>query len=195
MYPLAVHQGYYHIKPDLTCLGKVLGAGLPMGVVGGRKDILMKAAPLSGSDVFDASNSKRSSAADVLFHSGTYNGHPLILTAGLATIGVLEKKFDYIVGQTDKLRAGLEEIFKEKGIPMQTVGVGTVFNILLTDVKIEKFRDIQTSDFATRKKIDYLLLMEGIYNKPTNRYSVSAVHDDNILDFTFEAYRKVMKKL
>ena len=188
-------QGYYHIKPDLTCLGKVLGAGLPMGVVGGRKDILMKAAPLSGSDVFDASNSKRSSAADVLFHSGTYNGHPLILTAGLATIGVLEKKFDYIVGQTDKLRAGLEEIFKEKGIPMQTVGVGTVFNILLTDVKIEKFRDIQTSDFATRKKIDYLLLMEGIYNKPTNRYSVSAVHDDNILDFTFEAYRKVMKKL
>ncbi len=188
-------QGYYHIKPDLTCLGKVLGAGLPMGVVGGRKDILMKAAPLSGSDVFDASNSKRSCAADVLFHSGTYNGHPLILTAGLATIGVLEKKFDYIVGQTDKLRAGLEEIFKEKGIPMQTVGVGTVFNILLTDVKIEKFRDIQTSDFETRKKIDYLLLMEGVYNKPTNRYSVSAVHDDNILDFTFEAYRKAMKKL
>ena len=70
-----------------------------------------------------------------------------------------------------------------------------VFNILLTDVKIEKFRDIQTSDFEMRKKIDYLLLMEGIYNKPTNRYSVSAVHDDNILDFTFEAYRKVMKKL
>ena len=45
-------QGYYHIKPDLTCLGKVIGAGLPMGVVGGRKEILMKAAPLTGSDVF-----------------------------------------------------------------------------------------------------------------------------------------------
>ena len=77
-------QGYYHIKPDLTCLGKVIGAGLPMGVVGGRKEILMKAAPLTGSDVFDVSNSHRSSAADVLFHSGTYNGHPLILKAGLS---------------------------------------------------------------------------------------------------------------
>lgn len=188
-------QGYYGIKPDLTCLGKVLGAGMPMGVVGGRKDIIMKAAPLSGSDVFDVSNSHRSSAADVLFHSGTYNGHPLILKAGLATIGVLEEKFDYIVDQTNKLRAGLEEIFKEKGIQMQTVGVGTVFNILLTDVKIEKFRDIQTSDFATRKKIDYLLLMEGIYNKPTNRYSVSVMHDDDVLDRTFDAYHKAMKKL
>ncbi|HIS48350.1 MAG TPA: aspartate aminotransferase family protein [Candidatus Scybalocola faecigallinarum] len=188
-------QGYYHIKPDLTCLGKVIGAGLPMGVVGGRKEILMKAAPLTGSDVFDVSNSHRSSAADVLFHSGTYNGHPLILKAGLATIKVLEEKFDYIEGQTNKLRNGLEAIFKEFGIPMQTVGLGTVFNILLTEHKIEKFRDIQTSDFEMRKKMDYMLLMEGIYNKPTNRYSVSAVHDDSILDFTFEAYRKVLARL
>ncbi len=188
-------QGYYHIKPDLTCLGKVIGAGLPMGVVGGRKEILMKAAPLTGSDVFDVSNSHRSSAADVLFHSGTYNGHPLILKAGLATIKVLEEKFDYIEGQTNKLRNRLEAIFKEFGIPMQTVGLGTVFNILLTEHKIEKFRDIQTSDFEMRKKMDYMLLMEGIYNKPTNRYSVSAVHDDSILDFTFEAYRKVLARL
>lgn len=188
-------QGYYNIKPDLTCMGKVLGAGFPMGVVGGKKEILMKAAPLTGSDIFDVSASHRSSARDVLFHSGTYNGHPLILRAGLATIEVLEKEFDNIERQTMKLRSELEKLFAEKGIPMQTVGLGTVFNILLTDVKIEKYRDIQTSDFATRKKLDYLLLMEGIYNKPTNRYSVSLAHDDAVIDFTLEAYKKAFKKL
>ena len=188
-------QGHYHIKPDLTALGKVLGAGFPMGIVGGKREILMMAAPLNGSDVFDVSSSGRSSAKDVLFHSGTYNGHPLILRAGLATIEVLEQEMDSIVEHTCALRKGLEELFRKKGMPMQTVGMGTVFNILLTEVPVLKYRDIQTSDFALRKKIDFALFKEGIYNKPTNRYSVSAAHDSKVIEFTLEAYRNVLKRI
>ncbi|MFU0831338.1 MAG: Glutamate-1-semialdehyde 2,1-aminomutase [Oscillospiraceae bacterium] len=188
-------QGYYGIKPDITAMGKVIGAGFPMGVVGGKRDILMQAAPLSNSDVFDISSSKRSKAKDVLFHSGTYNGHPLILKAGLATIELLEKKMDLILERTNQLRKGLEQCFADKGIQMQTVGLGTVFNILLTDHKIEKYRDIQTADLELRKKIDYALLSEGIYNKPTNRYSMSIAHDEQVIDYTLNAYQKVLNKI
>ena len=81
-------QGLYDVKPDLTCMGKVIGAGFPLGIVGGKKEIMATCAPIKGSDVFDASTSGRSSAKDVLFHSGTYNGHPFILNAGLAVIDV-----------------------------------------------------------------------------------------------------------
>jgi glutamate-1-semialdehyde 2,1-aminomutase len=188
-------QGYYGIKPDITAMGKVIGAGFPMGIVGGKQEIMMKTAPLSNSDVFDTSASKRSRAKDVLFHSGTYNGHPLILKAGLATIEVLEQEMDHIIDRTNQLREGLEQCFSSKGIEMQTVGLGTVFNILLTDHKIEKYRDIQTANMDLRKKIDYALLKEGIYNKPTNRYSMSIAHDNQIIDYTLDAYKKVLDEI
>ena len=115
-------QGYYGIKPDITALGKVIGAGMPLGIVGGKKEIMMVTAPIMGSDIFDSSTAGKTSAKDVLFHSGTYNGHPLILSAGLAVIETLEKEFDSIVAQTKKLTNGLKEVFDEKGIRIVTIG-------------------------------------------------------------------------
>ncbi len=189
-------QGIYGITPDLTAMGKAIGAGLPMGLVGGRTDIIMTAAPINGSDVFDSSTSKRSSAQDVLFHSGTYNGHPLILKAGLATIEVLEKEFDNIVKCTNMLKDGIKKLYAEKGIKVLTFGNGTMFNYCITDLdKIESYRDLQQSNFALRKKIDFALFKEGIYNKPTNRYSLSTYHDEAIVLKTLEAYKKVLDKV
>ncbi len=189
-------QGIYNIKPDLTALGKVIGAGMPLGVVGGRRDIIMTTAPLNGSDVFDSSTSKRSSAQDVLFHSGTYNGHPLILKAGLATIEVLEKEFENIVKCTEMLKNGISKVFAEKGIKVLMIGEGTVFNYCITDLpEIKCYRDVQKSDFALRKKIDFALLKEGIYNKPTNRYSLSVYHDEKVVQKTINAYKKVLDKI
>lgn len=189
-------QGYYGIQPDLTALGKVIGAGMPMGVVGGRKEILQLTAPLMGSDVFDPSVGKRSSAKDVLFHSGTYNGHPMILRAGLAVIGVLEQEFDKVTDRTNRLKAELQALFTEKGIPMLPVGLASVFNIAITDQEaIYNYRDMQKCDFKLRKKLDFALYQEGIYNKPNNRYSLSTAHDDQVIDFTLEAFRKALKKI
>lgn len=189
-------QGYYNIKPDLTALGKVLGAGMPMGVIGGKKEIMMKSAPLSGSDVFDLTSSKKSSAKDVLFHSGTYNGHPLILRAGLAVINVLEKELPKVIENTQVLKKGLRELYLEKGIPMITMGIGSMFNLVMTDLdSIETYRQMQKTNLALRKKIDFALFKEGIYNKPTNRYSLSTAHDQSVIDFTLEAYRRVLNRI
>ncbi|MGO4888505.1 aspartate aminotransferase family protein [Anaerobacillus sp. MEB173] len=189
-------QEFYQIKPDITALGKVIGGGFPIGIVGGKKDILMVSAPTTSSDVFDSSQSKKSSAKDVLFHSGTYNGHPMILAAGLATIEVLEKEIEHIFQITTILKGRLEKLFASKGIPMKAIGTGSIFSVVLTDEqKIQNYRDLQQTDLATRKKLDEQLLNEGIYVKPLNRYSMSTAHRIEEVEKTVAAYERVLNNM
>ena len=186
-------QQYYDVTPDLTALGKVIGAGFPVGIVGGRKDIMSMAAP-QGSDILDNSNTR--SAADILYHSGTYNGHPMILNAGLTTIGILEHEFDGLLKRTERLKNGIRDIYAAHGIHILTPGLGSMFNIAVTELSdIKTYRDLQKSDFALRKKLDYALLLEGIYNKPCNRYNMCTAHTDEVIDFTLEAYEKAFKRI
>jgi glutamate-1-semialdehyde 2,1-aminomutase len=189
-------QGFYQIKPDLTALGKVVGGGFPVGIVGGKKEIMMVSAPITDADVFDNSQSKQSKAQDVLFHSGTYNGHPTILAVGLTTIHVLEREMNQVLENTERLKSGIKQLFAEKGLAAQTIGLGSIFNLVITDEeKVSNYRDVQKANFALRKHIDYHLLNEGIYTKPLNRYSLSTVHGHKEIDATLEAYGKVLKKI
>src|SRR5690625_5196046 len=83
-------QSVYNVKPDITALGKVLGGGFPVGAVGGKKEIMMQSAANAKGDVF-AVGSDSKATTNVVFHSGTYNGHPIVLAAGLETIRLLEE--------------------------------------------------------------------------------------------------------
>ena len=187
-------QEYYHVKPDLTAMGKVIGAGFPVGIVGGRADIMEMAAP-QGSDILDNSNTK-ASATDVLYHSGTYNGHPMILNAGLATIQVLKEEFAPLLTRTETLKKGIQDIFASHGVKILTPGLGSMFNVVVTDLdEILTYRDLQKSDFAFRKKMDYALLLEGIYNKPCNRYNMSTADDDEVIAFTLQAFENAFKRM
>jgi len=189
-------QQVYGIKPDITALGKVVGGGFPFGIVGGKKEIMDISAPSAFSDVFDSSQSKHSNAQDVLFHSGTYNGHPTILAAGLETIAVLENEIASVFENTEKLKKGIVELFSAKNIRAQTIGIGSIFNVVITDLdEVKNYRDLQQSNFALRKEIDYHLLVEGIYMKPLNRYSLSTVHGEKEINRTLEAYETVLNKL
>ncbi len=188
-------QGLYNVKPDLTALGKVVGGGFPVGIVGGKEEIMMTSAPAASSDVFDSSQSRKSSAKDVLFHSGTYNGHPTVLAAGLATIKVLEQEMEKVLQRTEKLKAGLENLFAQRGIPMQAIGAGTIFNVVLTEKQVRNYRDLQQADFATRKELDFRLLAKGIYTKPLNRYNLSTVHGDKEINLTLEAFDTVLSQM
>src|SRR5690606_18636635 len=128
-------QGRYGVIPDLTALGKVLGGGFPVGAVGGRREIMDICAPSArSSDILSiGSQGKESTASDTLFHSGTYNGHPTVLAAGMATIEALRRPGVYaeVEKAAEALRAGMEEILKRNGVPGQTVGVGSIFNLVL----------------------------------------------------------------
>jgi glutamate-1-semialdehyde 2,1-aminomutase len=188
-------QSVYGVKPDLTALGKVLGGGFPVGAVGGKRELMEVSSPLGKKDLFemDAASKKQ----EVLFHSGTYNGHPSVLAAGMATIEVMEEdsNFRNIISNTNKLRRGLENVLRYYQIPHQTIGMGSIFNIVLSDEPIENYRDMQKANVGLRKELDYHLLTLGIYTKPLNRYSLSLAHGDAELQTTIDAYETALKRL
>ncbi|SET33296.1 glutamate-1-semialdehyde 2,1-aminomutase [Salinibacillus kushneri] len=188
-------QEVYGVKPDLTALGKVLGGGFPVGAVGGRKDVMMISAPNGGRDILSAGNKDK--GKDVLFHSGTYNGHPTVLAAGLATIEALEngQTIDQLFERTRFLRNQLEAVYKRQGIDMQTIGMGSIFNLVLTNEDVKNYRDLQKANMTLRKMIDKELLQKGIYTKPLNRYSMSTVHTDEDIAKTVELHEDALKNL
>ncbi|GAA0480411.1 hypothetical protein GCM10008986_01170 [Salinibacillus aidingensis] len=188
-------QTVYGVKPDLTALGKVLGGGFPVGAVGGREDIMMISAPHGGRDILSAGSKEK--GKDVLFHSGTYNGHPTVLAAGLATIEALEsdQTFEKLVERTQYLRHQLETVYKRHGVEMQTIGMGSIFNIVLINEPVKNYRDLQKGNTSFRKIIDQELLKKGVYTKPMNRYSMSTVHTEEDIARTAELHEEVLKKL
>src|SRR5699024_7474878 len=130
-------------------------------------------------------------------HSGTYNGHPIVLSAGLETIQLLEE--DNTMGQlfmqTNKLRKQLEELYASYDIPMQTIGMGSIFNIVLSSNPIRNYRDMWQADNKLREAIDRELLDLGVFLKPLNRYSMSTVHDNIDIRKTVDAHEKAIRRL
>ncbi|MDQ0256566.1 glutamate-1-semialdehyde 2,1-aminomutase [Evansella vedderi] len=186
-------QQLYNVVPDITTLGKVIGGGFPIGVVGGKEEIMKISQPKASGDVFDAGQGKHSSAKDILFHSGTYNGHPTILAAGLATIERLEKDFDRILSYTNTLKRNIEYLGKKANVPLKAIGLGTIFSVVCTkENSIRHYRDLQETNLGLRKQLDFHLLNEGIYTKPLNRYSISSAHGERELEKTVKAYERVL---
>lgn len=188
-------QAKYDVKPDLTALGKVLGGGFPIGAVGGKREIMELSSPYGKKDLFEMNG--KSKRREVLFHSGTYNGHPSILAAGMATIDVLQKEDHYqrILQTTDKLRRGIENVLTYYQIAGKTIGLGSIFNLVFTEKEIENYRDLQQANHSLRKELDYYLLTLGVYTKPLNRYSVSLAHGDREVQETIDAYEQAIKAM
>jgi glutamate-1-semialdehyde 2,1-aminomutase len=187
-------QEYYGIKPDLTALGKVLGGGFPVGAVGGKKQILELASP-TRSEV----------ANEIVFHSGTFNGNPISLLSGLRTIEFLQKDRNYeaLLITTENLRRGIEEISNQYGLPVQTVGVGTIFNIVFTEdnmpMKVLASSVVSAEKSARhrelRGKLDFYLMQHGVYSKPYNRFSICTAHDEAAIRHTLNAFEQSFAQL
>lgn len=191
-------QGRYGITPDLTALGKVLGGGFPVGAVGGRREIMELCSPARKGDILNIGPQHQGSASqEVLFHSGTYNGHPTILAAGLATIHYLKEPGVYrqVEEMAFRLRKGMEQILLQNGITGQTVGEGTIFNLIMSDEPIREIQDVLRSDLDLRHKLDSYLLGLGIYMKPGNRFSLSTAHTSNAIDETLEKFEGGVKRI
>jgi glutamate-1-semialdehyde 2,1-aminomutase len=179
-------QTYYDVEPDLTALGKVVGGGFPIGIVGGKCAIMELASPL---------RSKKKS--EVVFHSGTFNGNPVSIAAGLATIRYLKQSghFEQIVMHTNELRNGIDALARQYELPLQTMGMGTIFNVLATQEAVQHYRDLGANSNQLRLALDYLLMENGVYSKPLNRFSLSAAHGPAEIKATLEAFEKSMATL
>lgn len=176
-------QAYYGVQPDLTALGKILGGGLPIGAVGGRREILELTSPL------------RQGAT--VFHSGTFNGNPLSVSTGLATLGILQGPgvFDAVLAQTARLRERIEEIGRAAGFPVRTVGVGTVFDLFFTEGAVTDYRSRIAADRKRRMNLDFLLMEHGVFSKPLNRFSLSTAHTADIIERTEDAFEASFAEL
>jgi glutamate-1-semialdehyde 2,1-aminomutase len=140
----------YGIDPDLSCFGKIVGGGFPVGAFGGRADLM---------DLFD-----NSQQATGLFQSGTFSAHPVAMAAGLATLNELTPP---TIGHLNALGARLKDqlnaLFTDRAIAAQAVCTGSVFSIYFVDGKLETYRDLARADRALSHQVFLALLREGYF--------------------------------
>lgn len=143
-------QGYYGITPDLTCLGKVIGGGLPVGAFGGKREIMEMIAP-----------------AGPVYQAGTLSGNPLAMTAGYETLTRLnEQSYDYFIELGDILEKGFREAATKYNIPHTVNRAGSMIGFFLTNEDVINFDTAKTSDLELFAKYFRLMAEEGIYLPP-----------------------------
>jgi glutamate-1-semialdehyde 2,1-aminomutase len=175
-------QAVYGIFPDLTCLGKIIGGGLPVGAYGGRRDIMEHIAPQGP-----------------VYQAGTLSGNPLAMTAGIATLTQLIAPgfYDALDEKTERLAAGLQRASEKAGISVKLNRAGSMLGLFFTDTDVVNFKDAKTSDLNMFSAYYKGMLHEGIYLAPSQFEAlfVSAAHDQWHIDKTIRAAEKVMEGL
>jgi glutamate-1-semialdehyde 2,1-aminomutase len=175
-------QQLYKIKPDLTCLGKVIGGGLPVGAFGGRREIMEKLAPLGP-----------------IYQAGTLSGNPLAMTAGIETLKLLSKPGVYktLEKNAADLEKGLCAAAAEAGVSTTFNRVGSMFTCFFTDRKVKDFESAKTSDTTRFGKYFLSMLKNGVNLAPSQFEAafLSLAHTKADINKTIEAARKSLKGL
>ncbi|MGA9109030.1 MAG: glutamate-1-semialdehyde 2,1-aminomutase [Smithella sp.] len=176
-------QNVIGIKPDLTCLGKIIGGGMPVGAVGGKKEIMEKLAP----------------AGDI-YQAGTLSGNPLAMSAGLATLNIIKSKadsFSVLESKTKRLCLEMENLFSAKGIPVCVNRFGSMFTIFFQQGPVYDLNTAQKSDTAVFARFFHGMLKNGVWLAPSQFESVfvSFAHSHADISFTLDRCAAVLKKL
>jgi glutamate-1-semialdehyde 2,1-aminomutase len=170
-------QERYGVTPDLTCLGKIIGGGLPVGAYGGRREIMERVAP-SGS----------------IYQAGTLSGNPLAMAAGLVTLkAALEPEtYDRLEELGERWRSGMEAAASQGETPFTINGVGSMVSIFFAEGPVTDFASAARSDTEAFKDFFWHMLSRGVYLAPSQYEAgfISAAHTDEDLDKTFEAARE-----
>ncbi|RED64104.1 glutamate-1-semialdehyde 2,1-aminomutase [Cohnella lupini] len=174
-------QGLYGITPDLTCLGKVIGGGLPVGAYGGRREIMDKMAPVGP-----------------IYQAGTLSGNPLAMAAGYTTLKLMtEESYRLLERLSVRLHAGLERNAAETGIPMTINRVGSMVCPFFTDKHVINYDLAKTANTERFRTVFRRLLDNGVNIAPSpfEGWFVSIAHSVDDIDETIEAHRAAMLKL
>ncbi len=172
-------QTLYGISPDLTCLGKIIGGGLPVGAYGGRREIMEKVAPLGP-----------------IYQAGTLSGNPLAMTSGLATLKLLSKKSVYkTLDQTaKKLCLGLENLFAKKSVPARINRLGSMFTLFFTGDEVSDYPSAKKADTGRYARFFRGMLDNGVWLPPSQFEAcfVSLAHTAKDVEVTLEAAEKAL---
>lgn len=176
-------QAKYGIHPDMTCLGKIIGGGLPAAAYGGRKEIMNCIAP-------DGS----------VYQAGTLSGNPLAVTAGIATLREMMSIPDFndkVAAKVTKLLAGWQEAADEAGVPVQLHQSGSMFGLFFSDAPVVNYHDACAADAASFRVWFRAMLDQGIYLAPSPFETIfmSWAHSGADIEKTIEAGRIAMKQV
>jgi len=173
-------QELYRVRPDLTCLGKIIGGGLPVGAYGGSREIMSRVAPLG--DVYQA---------------GTLSGNPLAVTAGLTTLQLLTRPslYETLEDAASYLFTELGKLAKKHGVPAQVNRVGSMGTVFFTAQPVVDFASALTSDTKRFARVFCAMLERGVYLAPSQFEAafVSLAHTKDDLEKTLAAADEALK--
>jgi len=175
-------QGVYDITPDITCLGKIIGGGLPVGAYGGSRELMRNIAPTGP-----------------IYQAGTLSGNPLAMTAGLLTLRRLKNKTIYegLEQRTARLCEGLSKAAAEAGVKTVTNRVGSMWTSFFSNSAVTNWTTANKSNRELYGKFFHAMLDEGVYLAPSQFEAafVSTAHTDAIIDGTIQAARKALGEI
>ncbi len=174
---LAGAQGRYGVHPDLTCLGKIVGGGMPVGAYGGRSEIMDKLSPTGP-----------------VYQAGTLSGNPLAMAAGLATIEALhdEGVYERLEDAGKRLEAGWRVAAQEAGVPTYQTRVGSMLGLFFQSGPVTDYTSAARSDTQAYATFFHEMLKRGVYLAPSQFEAafISLAHTDALIDQTIEAARE-----
>jgi glutamate-1-semialdehyde 2,1-aminomutase len=174
-------QDYFGVTPDITCLGKVIGGGLPVGAYGGKLEIMQQIAP-----------------SGPIYQAGTLSGNPLAMTAGYETLKLLTRE-SYIEfrRKADRLEDGLSKAANEYEIPHTINRAGSMIGFFFTNEKVTNYEEAKTSNLEYFASYYRSMANEGIFLPPSQFEGLflSTAHSDEDIDYTIEAARKAFAAL
>ncbi|MCC3381541.1 glutamate-1-semialdehyde 2,1-aminomutase [Paenibacillus farraposensis] len=175
-------QGLYGIEPDLTCLGKVIGGGLPVGAYGGKREIMEQIAPVGP-----------------IYQAGTLSGNPLAMSAGYRTLRLLEEPgiYEELDRKTAKLAEGFMQNARRIGVPLKVNRVGSMLSPYFTEQDVVNYETAQRSNMHRFKKYHAAMLDLGILTAPTpyEVMFVSTAHSDEDIENTIEAHYQALNTI
>lgn len=175
-------QALYGIEPDLTCMGKVIGGGLPVGAYGGKREIMSEIAP-----------------EGPVYQAGTLSGNPVAMAAGVATLKCLQQPgfYEILDARSAMLAQGLREAASQAGLPVVTNRVGSMLGLFFTDQPVSNFAEAQKSNVALFARYYKEMLQRGIYLAPSQYEAafVSSAHSEADIGTTIQAAGKVFQAL
>jgi glutamate-1-semialdehyde 2,1-aminomutase len=173
-------QKLFGITPDITCMGKIIGGGLPVGAYGGSKEVMDNISPVGS-----------------IYQAGTLSGNPLAMAAGNVVLDLLSEPqvYELLEEKSKKLCDGFEKNTQELGVPAQFTRVGSMFSMFFTNQQITNFESVKTCDTKFFKSYFNGLLEEGIYIAPSQFEAgfMSAIHSDKEIEQTINANLKALK--
>jgi glutamate-1-semialdehyde 2,1-aminomutase len=161
-------QEYYKVVPDLTVFGKIMGGGFPVGAFGGQKEIMERVNPLTYKRPYFS------------FHGGTFSANPITMTAGLATLRILEDGtlIDKLNALGEKVRKQMTNIFEENNIAAQITGTSSLFNVHFTKERVRDARGVSETDLKRQIEFDLNLIRNGVFVLPTHTAALSTAHSE-----------------